>query len=425
MPRLLTFCGSLVLIVLTLSSCSDPEPEPLAPVLTVTGVGESTSHYRYQSLNTTVKYEGELTMEYGVVFSREPDPLIGGNGVTVEEMGVFEYQSFTYYFTDSSNIGPSTIYHAKSFIRIEDRLYYSDELSFKSFAGSWKKLAPFPGLHRKKSLSFFIDNKVFVVGGTSMQLNTFKDVWSYSVATDQWVKKSDLPLSSVSSDEAVTFVVQSNAYIMSKAGLWKYNVAGDSWERVNDGLNQTRMLAFTIGDKAYAGHGHFAGNLAIYDPALNTWTGIPRTEAAIYPGEADWLRNSVSTGTRAYVGFGINTDFDEKGIAEMYEFAPSGNTWQKRNIFSGNGVRKGLVSFAINSKAYFGLGLNTADVTYGDLLEYNPATDGWTTMVSIPAPSRTEAFYCSSSSKAYIGMGLEYFSGGQVTELFDFWEFTP
>jgi N-acetylneuraminic acid mutarotase len=79
----------------------------------------------------------------------------------------------------------------------------------------------------------------------------------------------------------------------------------------------------------------------------------------------------------------------------------------------------------VNNKVYVGMGRNTNDAVLGDLYEYDESANDWIIVASIPSAPRVDAFSCFTATKGYIGLGLQYYQGGQVDELTDFWEFTP
>jgi N-acetylneuraminic acid mutarotase len=394
----------------------EPKPRLQARVSVIKG------YHTWQAIDVSIEYEGGKAIgSHGIVFSSHNNPTLEDG--TVVDRGVMEYPNFYFELDGSTPFEPNQDYYAKAFAVINKKTYYSDVVEFHTFKGTWKKLASFPGQHRKLSLSFSVNGNLYVVGGTSMELTKFNDVWRYDPSSDAWLQKSSFPVAVVSTIEAASFVINDIAYVVSAAGLWRYHPENDVWEKLGDGINQTHMLAFTIDDKGYAGLGRWNGGLKAYNPLLNTWSNVP----TYYPGEADHLKYTVSAGGRAFSGYGTSSTFgNESPQVEFYSFNPSTRQWTEQDSYLyWNDPKTGLVCFSINNKVYMGMGRNTNDAVFGDLNEFDPATGEWTYVLSMPGTERTDAIYCSANEKGYVGLGFKYHSGGQVDKLFDFWEFRP
>lgn len=403
---------------------NDPNPEPPL-VITISKVSVSTSMHNWQTVSAMVDYKGKATiMSHGFVYSHTPMPTVGDSETV--DLGTLEYAHFELKFDGTTAIEPDKNYYVRAFSRIGEKIYYSDEVQFHSLRGSWKKRSPFPGSHRKFSIAFSVDDRVYVVGGISMELQKFNDVWCYDPVSNSWSEKNAFPLTSISNNEAAHFLINDVAYVVSAAGFWRYDHLDDRWEKIGSGVNQTRMMSFSIAGKGYAGYGHFDGSLNVYDPMHNSWTTFPKTVGTRYPGDADFRKYSWSVDGKAYSGYGTNSSFAEKPKAEFYEYNPSANKWTARkSVFYYNNPRWGLTHFTVNNKIYVGMGRDTNDSVSGDLYEYDASADDWTIVASIPSDPRVDAFSCANASKAYVGLGFRYYQGGQVDKLYDFWEFTP
>lgn len=402
------------------SQCDPDEVEP-TPLLQAS-VSVFEGYHTRQAIGVAIEYGGSRAItSHGIVISTHNNPTLEDG--TVVDRGVMEYPNFYIEFDGTIPLEPDHDYYAKAFAVINKKTYYSDVVEFHTFKGTWKKLASFPGQHRKLSLSFTANGYVYVVGGTSMELTKFNDVWRYDPSSDTWLQLSSFPLAAVSTIEAASFVIYDIAYVLSAAGLWRYQPGNDVWEKLGNGIDQTHMLSFIIDNKGYAGLGRWNGGLKVYDPLVNTWTSV----STYYPGEADYLKYTVAAGGRAYSGYGTSSTFgNESPQSEFYSFDPSTKQWTEQESFlNWNDPKTGLVCFSINDKVYMGMGRNTNDAVFGDLNEFDPATGKWTYVLSIPATERTDAIYCSASGRGYVGLGFKYHSGGQVDKLFDFWEFKP
>ncbi len=104
--------------------------------------------------------------------------------------------------------------------------------------------------------------------------------------------------------------------------------------------------------------------------------------------------------------------------------AQTENFWTKKNDFTGL-KRERAVSFVINDKAYVGTGVDTAEMVFNDFWEYEPATDTWSQVASLPAAPRRNASAFAIGSKGYVGVGMSDADANLGTVLSDFWEYTP
>lgn len=99
------------------------------------------------------------------------------------------------------------------------------------------------------------------------------------------------------------------------------------------------------------------------------------------------------------------------------------NPWKmKASIGYPNG-RENAVAFAINNKAFVGLGEDSFDlISRKDFWEYDPSTNNWTQRADFPGVARTRAVAFVVNNKAYVGSG---YSLETDTPLKDFWEYNP
>ena len=92
------------------------------------------------------------------------------------------------------------------------------------------------------------------------------------------------------------------------------------------------------------------------------------------------------------------------------------------------------VAFAVGGKGYVGTGMAQWPDTEGGTKQfwsYDPATDKWESVASLPGSERHRAFGFATSSKGYVGAGTDYAwdeKANQNTlrvDLKDFWEYDP
>lgn len=97
--------------------------------------------------------------------------------------------------------------------------------------------------------------------------------------------------------------------------------------------------------------------------------------------------------------------------------------WGIRKDFPWHG-RTGAVTFAINGKGYYGLGIDNNSTLYKNWREYNPITDSWRKVAGLPTVNRR--VYATSFVIGTTG----YVGGGSLDDvknasLQDFWKYQP
>lgn len=180
------------------------------------------------------------------------------------------------------------------------------------------------------------------------------------------------------------------------------------------GIARHRTTMLAIGNKIYAGLGHYNGagpNILFedwweYDPATNAWT-----QKANYMGGLMYHAAGFTIDNIGYVGTGRNQANDV--VKTFYAYNPVMNNWEQKTNFPGAG-RRGGVGFAIDGYGYLGTGSN-----FSDFYKYNPTSDSWTQVSSMPTQGRISAVGFELNGYGYVGTGSS--SGAQN----DFWQYNP
>lgn len=142
---------------------------------------------------------------------------------------------------------------------------------------------------RSNAKGVFLKNKGYVFSGgdnwyDNPQSVVYKDCWEYDISSNQWVRKSDLPIG------------------------------------FRDGI------AFVVNNKLYAGLGHFTGNsynqIYEFDVDGNAW--ITKSE---YPGNGRGGSIVAVVQNKAYIGLGTNrwwigNVYDSKSFNDFWKYAP-------------------------------------------------------------------------------------------------------
>lgn len=185
------------------------------------------------------------------------------------------------------------------------------------------------------------------------------------------------------------------------------------------GIGRHRSIAFTIGNRAYMGTGHYnaQGDVQFkdiweFDPASNAWT-----QKADFGGGKRYHSVAFSLNGKGYVATGRDTTFANK--ADVWEYDPLANTWTQKNNFSG-GPCRGAVAFVIGNDAYIGTGRTNSGYTSA-FYRYNQGNDTWTAVAPLPTAGRISAVGFAIGNKGYVGTG--FITGFGSTN--DFWEYNP
>jgi hypothetical protein len=234
--------------------------------------------------------------------------------------------------------------------------------SFSPSTNEFRNLGTFSTFYQAQGMALAVNRD------TAYMLSASKGLFRYDVTTNSWVSIGTSP---TSERDGVAFFLNNilyfgliNDYTKPTIGkpLWIYNFKNKTWTLKNNFPEITSefvVSSFVIDNKEYI---LFSNNkFWRYDPDTNKWTAM-----APFPQASPWIINKVG--------------------------------------------------FALNNKAYVGLGSTST----GDLWMYDPTIDTWTGYTSIPGGTRYCAISYVINSKAYLGFG---FHGS--TRVRDFYEFDP
>ncbi|TDE10492.1 Kelch repeat-containing protein [Dyadobacter psychrotolerans] len=301
--------------------------------------------------------------------------------------------------------------------------------------GNWYKagLPSFGGSARSRAVSFSIGSKGYIgTGSTSETVSRVKDFWAYDVSTKIWSQIADY--TGTGRHDAVAFVISGKAYVGTgydgntlvdngyKKDFYQYDPATNLWKKVADFAGtRNNASAFVVNGKGYVGLGYngtnFYQDFYSYDPATDKWA-----EVATFTGGKRRGANSFVIDGKAYVGFGQNNS--TANTKDLYQFDPAGNSglgsWNKMvdtgDTWTDLTARAFGFTLVINNKAYIVGGTGLSDVW-----EYAPTTNTWTAMTPFESGSaRSYAAGFSFGDIGFIGTGV---SGSINVD--DFWAFDP
>ncbi len=193
-----------------------------------------------------------------------------------------------------------------------------------------------------------------------------------------------------------------------------------------EGRHRTPMLS--IGNYIYTGQGHYNGagvNILFadwwqYDPASNSWS-----QKADYPEGPVYHASGFVIGNYGYVGLG-RTQPGGPGNPyvhenSFYRYDPTTNQWNQIASIPGQG-RRGAVSFAIDTYGFVGTGETLGGGELNDFYRYNSANNTWQQIASLPTTGRVSSVAFELNGYGYVGTGgFNSWSGSQN----DFWRYNP
>jgi N-acetylneuraminic acid mutarotase len=197
-----------------------------------------------------------------------------------------------------------------------------DLWEFDPAANTWTKKADLPDSARYECNVMVINNKAYVVGGTTGKWTSAggyvatNDVWEYNPTNNQWTAKKPFPAQAVI--QAMPFTISSKGYMacgsILSAGafaesktLYEYNPSSDAWTKKADfaGTERSGGIGFNMGVKGYVGLGKkgfasFFQDIYTYDPTVDKWS----TTSMQIPGVGRSYSSVAVASTKVYIGAG-------------------------------------------------------------------------------------------------------------------------
>lgn len=202
--------------------------------------------------------------------------------------------------------------------------------SYDPATDQWTQKASFPGTPRQDAFAVAVNGKAYVGGGVfSTNPNVFQDLWEYNPVTDTWTQKGNLPSPRAFTTE---FVINNKAYMVGgttapgsqTSDVHEYDPATDSWtQKAPFPIAANEMVSFALNGKGYVGLGSISGALQTqwyeFDPAANQWQSI-----ASFPGLVRQQSIAFQAGNNGFVfaGRGANSNY----LNDLWRFTPGTST---------------------------------------------------------------------------------------------------
>ena len=293
----------------------------------------------------------------------------------------------------------------------------------------WVKAAPFP-VPEEELYGTVINNKLYVLGGFGIGGNAPGLVFEYDPAGDRWTRKKDMP---VHVHHQAQTAVNGKLYVFGGClkgisgeggtqNAWEWDPVADSWRALaNIPVKRCSAIAEQVGGKIYLIGGlepmenglgtRVTGLNQMYDPAADTWTNrspMPTTRNHAFSGAVNG-KIYVIGGRLGAGNIPATTNVD---VVEEYD--PAANLWgpikERMPIaMSGGGAT------TCNGRIYAGGGewiTRELYAAFKALHEYDPATNTWQVLPSLPGAVHGNAMGCIGN-KLHTVSGKMRAGGGQ------------
>ncbi len=197
---------------------------------------------------------------------------------------------------------------------------------------------------------------------------------------------------------------QKNNSLISKLSLLQYAPVKNLWR--SKGIvpfgHRAGALSFSIGNFVFIGGGELTdetiNDFWCYNGLSDSWTCL-----AEFPGERRNGAIAFSVRGNGYWGLGQRKGVGFRSyLKDLYEYQPAKNKWFKKRDFAGT-QRIDAVAFAINFKAYVGLGF---DGEYkADIYQYDPLKDSWLQIAPFAGGPVSASLSVSNFTKGFVIAG--------------------
>ena len=120
-----------------------------------------------------------MATDHGFLWSDHATNVYGSSSTHTVSLGAFDtgkrFKSFV------SDLPSEKKLFVRAFIKTEDDVFYSNEITFYTPGGSWRRMKDFPGKATVNGQAFVVNNKAYILSG--------KELWMYDPAINEWEQK--------------------------------------------------------------------------------------------------------------------------------------------------------------------------------------------------------------------------------------------
>ena len=251
----------------------------------------------------------------------------------------------------------------------------NDFYVFNPLAANFSSITAFPGTPRQYACAFNYNEVFYVFGGDAG--GTQNDLFQYSTATGQWVKKANRP--GDGNMAAVAFSFENKGVVAcgrpadqtATAEVWWYDMGNDSWTKKND-------VPFTpvwrAAGATYNGYGYLAGGITAngkfnkylykYDPINDSWS----QEATLPNNQGYAYASLVPYGQGLVMLCGHDSLY--KNTTEVWYYHVQQKSWSQLGAFTG-AARKGGMAGVVNGKIYYTCGIDQSNTRLNETWVYD------------------------------------------------------
>lgn len=206
------------------------------------------------------------------------------------------------------------------------------------------------------------------------------------------------------------------------ADWWKYEPGADKWTQLASCPMASYIVnSFSIGTKAYVGMGTgtlYDNNFWCYDTSSDTWKSI-----ASFPGTYTMFPVCLSSDKYGYIiGGSLATSGAITRTNDVWRYDPVTDKWKQTTSFPGL-PRDGAMGFTLNNKGYV---IGGAAQTGGsnpyvaDAWSFDFGTETWKQLSEPPQNvARSQGFAFSAQNKGYVGGGTTT-DGGSLPYVYEY-----
>lgn len=291
----------------------------------------------------------------------------------------------------------------------------------------WDTVTPSP-IDRYEGPGTVVNGKLYVFGGfTNGELQATKRVDVYNPVTDKWKRLANMPIAvthinAAADGQTVWFAggFKGNHPGPVIDDVWKYHVTSDTWSK-GPSLPEVRGggALVRLGRELH----YFGGFKADRStPGGNHWVlslegGTNWTTAAPLPIPRGHLSGAALGGKIYAIGGALGHDSKPVDVDAVHAYDPATNTWKAvaslpipRSHFE-----PGTTIFNNRLLIIGGRSRPTGQIGLRDVTEYNPATNTWTALRPLPVPLTAPIAQVIGNQIIVTNGGLNGFSSPQST----------
>jgi N-acetylneuraminic acid mutarotase len=258
-------------------------------------------------------------------------------------------------------------------------------------AGTWSDIAPLELGPRQETAVVALEGRVFVIGGYTDTGSLVNTVEAYDPSADTWTEVASVPARLHHANAAV---VDSKIYILGfltrgfapSGRCFVYDPAEDAWTEISSmpsGAERGSSAIAEIDGEVYVAGGLQNGAVNMvskFDPQTEEWT-----ELASAPRSFDHAAYGAIDGKLVVAG-GRDTNIGAI-TADVDIYDPASDTWSSGAQMPT--ARGGVAGAVLDGELYVIGGEGNSEVATGvfdDVEAYDPATDTWTILETMPNP---------------------------------------